>query len=108
LAVVPVLAVVALADHEVDVVGKLLVVQVVKAPLPVVVAVAELRGATVRDADLPELAAVAHRLPLQGAEGVRLPGGDRDAGKAELAQHAVGDGTQRVRAGPGPGNREPS
>ena len=71
--VIPVAPPVALADDEIDVVGKLLGIEVVKPPLPIVVAVAELLGAAVGDADLPELPAVAERGPGQLAEFRRLP-----------------------------------
>ena len=61
----PVLAEVAFADGELDIVREELRVVDVLAPVLVVVALQELRRGAVGDANLPELLSIAHRHPLQ-------------------------------------------
>src|SRR5205807_1966121 len=81
-------------------------VVVIEAPLPVMVAVAELRGAAVRDPDLPYLPPVPDRRPGQPPQVGRLPGAHDNIRAAELAEDAVREGVERVRAGADVPDRE--
>ena len=103
---VPVFVEVALADGVVDVVGEEFGVLEVEAPVPVVVALEELGGGAVGDADLPELLAVADGLPVELAEVERLARDYGDVGLGVLAEDAVGDGVKLVGAGADLGDGE--
>src|ERR1035437_3799557 len=97
---VPILCRVGFADGEVDVVGEVLGVFDVHAPVPVIVALIEHLGGAVRRADLEYLLAEVGRLPLDGPEVERLlAGGDGDAGCSVVrAEDTVGDGVKLVGA----------
>ena len=103
----PVFGGIGFADGEVDVVGEELGVLDVLAPVPVVVAVAELFGGAVGGADLPELLAEVGGVPLDGAEVEFLAGRNGDGGGGVVcAEDAVGYGVELISAGADVGDGE--
>lgn len=96
--VVPVFVPIALADDEIDVVGKFFRVIEVEAPLPVMIAVAEFAGGTIGDANLPKGVAVVSRIPLELAESFLFGGSDSEVGESEFTKDAGGDGVERIIA----------
>ena len=98
--VIPVMPPVALADDEIDIVGKLFRIEIIQSPLPVVVAVAEFLGTAVGDADLPDLPAIADRDPRQLPEFGRLARFHVNVSPTEVAQHTVRERVESVGARP--------
>ena len=93
---IPVFAEIAFSDGVVHVVGKQIGVFQIHAPVEIVVAVEKFRAIAIWNADVPELAAIADGLPLQGAKIERFAGRDRDVTEGKFSEDAIGDRVQLV------------